>query len=335
VQLRLEDLTILKKGNIRTVLVSGKSKRSSGHPLMGFIPENLIPEQQDLDGTWDLATQTRNNASLQIELLKYHEALEELRRQYLEEYRRRQELEEQLRQRVEFERIIIHELKTPLTPLMAAGDLLLSESPPEPLISLARIICTGADRINRMIDELLDLARGETGMLKIKCRWLDPLMLLSDIIDYMAPKASENRQTFLAGIPISLRPLWADEGRLRQVILNLLDNAFKFTPRGGKITLNAREDDESLVISVCDNGCGIDEEEQKHLFEPYFQPQQGDVEHFKGLGLGLALARTLVELHGGRIWVKSQKAQGTTFGLSIPSQISREVIRASCEGSHC
>jgi signal transduction histidine kinase len=111
--------------------------------------------------------------------------------------------------------------------------------------------------------------------------------------------------------------VWADEERLRQVVLNLLINASKFTPEGGKITLKAREEDGHLVIEVQDTGSGILEEEQERLFQPYHR-QVSDRERLSGLGLGLALCKYLVELHNGKIWVESKMGEGSTFAFTIP-----------------
>jgi len=268
----------------------------------------------------------RINTTLQAELDQRQCAEEDMHRLYLEERGQRQKLEAQMKKRVEFLRAIVHELKTPLTPMMAASDLLISESPPEPILSLARRIERGACNLEKIIDELLDLARGEMGMLKLKCRWLEPLPLLSGICDYILSEVARNRQSLVVDMPRTLRVVWADEGRLREITLNLLDNALKFTPRGGQIKVKAVEDDENLLVTVCDNGCGVDEEEQERLFEPYYC-LPGEGERLSGLGLGLALARNLVELHGGRIWVESQRGKGSTFGFSIPSPISKEKDR--------
>jgi signal transduction histidine kinase len=122
-------------------------------------------------------------------------------------------------------------------------------------------------------------------------------------------------------LPVYLPQLRADEGRLRQVVLNLVSNASKFTPDGGMITIKAREMAGEMVVEVRDTGRGISEEEGQRLFEPYHR-LESDREHLSGLGLGLALCKTLVELHGGRIWVESQPGQGSTFSFSVPLEHS-------------
>jgi len=135
----------------------------------------------------------------------------------------------------------------------------------------------------------------------------------------MSPVASSHGQALILELPSSLPLARAEEGRLRQVVLNLLNNASKFTPGGGKIVLRAKEDGADLVVEVQDTGRGINAAEQQRLFEPYHR-LESDREHLSGLGLGLALCKTLVELHGGRIWVQSEAGKGSTFGFSVPQE---------------
>ena len=245
---------------------------------------------------------------------RYGEKLQEL---YEQERKLRQELEAEMKKRIEFTRALAHELKTPLTPVMASSELLVAELKKEPLLSLARNINRGASNLNKRIDELLDLARGEIGMLQLKLELVDMLRLLREVAGDMAPLALSHGQALNLDLPDSLPMVRADEGRLRQVVLNLLSNASKFTPEGGIITLRARGKDREVITEVQDTGRGITVEEQRRLFEAYHR-LESDREHLSGLGLGLALCKTLVELHGGRIWVRSQAGKGSTFSFSIP-----------------
>jgi PAS domain S-box-containing protein len=244
-------------------------------------------------------------------------AEEKLEEAYEKERRLRQELQIEVQRRVEFTRALVHELKTPLTPIMSSSDLLVSGLTEEPWLSVAQNIQRGAINLNKRIGELLDLARGEIGMLKLNPRRVDILKLLQHVGSEMSVVASGNGQTLKVELPESLPLPWADEDRLRQITQNLLVNATKFTPEGGIITLRAKEQNGSLIIEVQDTGYGIPEEEQRRLFRPYHR-QIGDREHLSGLGLGLALCKNLVQLHGGRIWVKSEEGKGATFSFSIP-----------------
>ena len=244
-------------------------------------------------------------------------AQEKLEEAYEKERRLRQELEIEVQRRVEFTRALVHELKTPLTPIMSSSDLLVSGLTEEPWLSVAQNIQRGAINLNRRIGELLDLARGEIGMLRLNPKRVDVLKLLQHVGSEMSAVATSNGQTLKVELPETLPLPWADEDRIRQITQNLLVNATKFTPEGGTITLRAKEQNGSLVVEVQDTGYGIPEEEQKRLFRPYHR-QIGDREHLSGLGLGLALCKNLVQLHGGRIWVVSQEGKGSTFAFAIP-----------------
>ncbi len=240
---------------------------------------------------------------------------EKLRELYEQERESRQQLEAEMKKRVEFTRALAHELKTPLTSVLASSDLLESELREEPLQTLARSIRQGASNLNSRIDELLDLARGEVGMLQLKLEWVDMSKLLRETAESMIPLASRRGQSLVIALPLSLPPVRADAARLQQIVANLLSNALKFTPVGGNIKLGAKQKDAALVVEVRDMGRGIPKEDQKFLFEPYHRLQ---TEPSGGLGLGLALCRMLVELHGGQIWVRSQVGKGSTFGFSLP-----------------
>jgi signal transduction histidine kinase len=244
-------------------------------------------------------------------------AEQKLEEAYEKERRLRQELQIEVQRRVEFTRALVHELKTPLTPIMSSSDLLVSGLTEEPWLSVAQNIQRGAINLNKRIGELLDLARGEIGMLKLNPKRVDILKLLQHVGSEMSAVATSNGQKLVVELPESLPLPWADEDRLRQVTQNLLVNATKFTPEGGTITLRAKEQNGSLVVEVQDTGYGIPEEEQRRLFRPYHR-QVCDREHLSGLGLGLALCKNLVQLHGGRIWVTSKEGKGSTFSFSIP-----------------
>ena len=236
---------------------------------------------------------------------------------YEKERRLRQELQIEVQRRVEFTRALVHELKTPLTPIMSSSDLLVSGLKEEPWLSVAQNIQRGAINLNKRIGELLDLARGEIGILRLNPKRVDFLKQLQHVGSEMSVVASSNGQTLKVELPPSLPLPWADSDRLLQITQNLLVNATKFTPEGGTITLRAKEENGSIVVEVQDTGYGIPEEEQRRLFRAYHR-QTGDREHLSGLGLGLALCKNLVQLHGGRIWVRSQEGKGSTFSFSVP-----------------
>ncbi|MFC1907603.1 ATP-binding protein, partial [Chloroflexota bacterium] len=247
-----------------------------------------------------------------------------LREQYQHEKDLRKEIETEIAKRVEFTRALVHELKTPMTPIKVSSELLLEETKEiskEPFLSLAQNINRGVINLEQRIDELLDLARGEIGMLTLHTRKLNPESLLREIETEMVPVASRNGLSLSLELSSSLPVILADEKRMRQIILNLINNALKFTPSGGQITLRAKADSKNLLVEVQDTGRGVSGKDQSLLFNPYQQIEDGRF-RYGGMGLGLALSKDLVELHGGKIWVKSQKGKGSTFSFSIPIEAS-------------
>jgi PAS domain S-box-containing protein len=307
-----EDRFMVRESAIRML----KGERSSPYKYRIVNPDGR--ERRLLEGVVSIQYQGRRAVlGHALDITELERAEERLQEAYEKERNLRQELEAEFERRVFFTRALVHELKTPLTPVLASSELLASELKEEPYLSLAKNIHNGAVNLNNRISELLDLARMEIGTLQINLRSVDASALLLAIADEMKPAVAGNRQTLEVSVPPSLPLVWADEERLRQVVLNLMINASKFTPEGGTITLRARPQDNNLVVEVADTGMGIPDDEQKQLFKPYHS-RVDDREHLSGLGLGLALCKYLVELHGGKIWVNSAVGKGSTFSFSVP-----------------
>ena len=227
-------------------------------------------------------------------------------------------LQEQIDQKILFTRTLVHELKTPLTPMIGASEMLLDKTKDDEVLArIAVNINRGAHNLNSRISDLTDLAKGEIGILNIEYKPFNFLQMIEDLVDYVKLSAERNKQSILVKIPPKFPTVWADEDRIRQVILNLLDNAIKYNPKNSKITLEVDADRYNLMVHIKDNGIGIDEEDQKHLFELYFV-SSNNKEGLRGLGIGLPLSKMIVESHGGRIWFESKKGAGSTFSFSIP-----------------
>ncbi len=302
-----------------TVMVNGLNKIITTGDTAIRLPisgnDELTMVARTMNGL--LASLGEASAELRAREERYRLLAEDVQKLYQEEKRLRQELQTEVKKRIEYTRGLVHELKTPITPIIAAAELLLEEIREPPLDNLVKSISRSAANLDRRIDELLDTARSEVSMLRLHPESIDVTTLLRDVASEMRLVAQHGKQSLVLGIPASLPMVVADKDRIRQVLLNLLSNAIKYTPPGGKITLSAEHDDTNLIISVSDTGHGINEEQQKHLFEPYYRVEDGR-ELLSGLGLGLYLAKSLVELHGGRIWVKSEKNKGSTFSFSLP-----------------
>jgi len=237
-------------------------------------------------------------------------------------YEREQTLSTALRQQIEerslYTRALVHELKTPLTPLLTASDYLEAALTDDPARGFARNIKLGARNMEKRINELLDLARGEVGTLRLSYRAFDLKEMLAETAEYVRPESTRRGQSLELELPEAPLPMRPDPDRLRQVVMNLLSNSVKFSRKGGKIRLSARAEPDGAVITVADDGAGIATSDLPYIFQPYHRGQNTDKNRLGGLGLGLVLSKMIVELHGGQIWLKSAVGKGTTFNFKIP-----------------
>lgn len=295
------------------------------------------------DGSISIITIARDITSqqrAQKEIESYHQRLEEMvaartealnseiasRKRAESELRslfeREQTLSAALRQQIEerslFTRALVHELKTPLTPLLTASDFLEATLTDETARGFARNIKLGARNLEKRINEMLDLARGEVGALRLTYRDFDLVELLTETAAYVRPETTRRGQILELNLPPAPLTIQADPDRLRQVVLNLINNSSKFTRKGGHIKVIARSEPGAAVISVEDTGAGIPTSDLPFIFQPYHRGQNSDRKRLGGLGLGLALAKMIVELHGGQIWLKSAVGKGSTFHFKVP-----------------
>jgi signal transduction histidine kinase len=194
---------------------------------------------------------------------------------------------------------------------------LLEEERNERLGKLAQYVWESANGLNTRIDELHDVVKGEIGRLDLELKPLKLEPLLSSLVEETQALAQQHGVVIKLKIPESLPDVYADAARVRQIVLNLLNNAFKYAAEGGKVAIICTSKARSVTIEVRDKGPGIAEHEQQHLFEPGFQITYRN-ELRGGLGIGLALCKLLVEIHGGRIWVKSQTGKGSSFFFTLP-----------------
>jgi signal transduction histidine kinase len=236
---------------------------------------------------------------------------------YKREKKLHQRLQVEMKGRIDFTRNLIHELKTPLTSLVATSQLLLDEEKNERLSKLARYVSEGANSLNSRIDELHDVVKGEIGKLELDLKPLDLSQLLISIVEETQALARQNSIVINLKLSEPLPEVYGDAVRIRQVILNLLNNAFKYAAEGGVVTIKAAARTSSITVEVRDEGPGIAEEDQEYLFEPGYQKIHSG-KRSGGLGIGLAFCRLLVDLHGGKIWVKSQPGKGSSFFFTLP-----------------
>jgi PAS domain S-box-containing protein len=242
---------------------------------------------------------------------------EKLEKAYASEKALREKLEEESRKRVDFSKALVHELKTPLTPVLASTELLMEEKLSDTGRILVKNIQRGATSLNMRIDELLDLAMGEVGQIELIFKEVDLLAAIRSVMDDSATNAAGKSLSLTVEAPKRFPLVEADESRIRQVIRNLLNGAIRFAPEGGNVQLRLRREDGSAVVEVQDNGRGLAPEDLKHIFEAYRRPRE-ERRRLGGLGIGLAVAHILVGLHGGEIRATSEPGKGCLFRISLP-----------------
>jgi signal transduction histidine kinase len=216
-----------------------------------------------------------------------------------------------------------HELRTPLNAIIGFSEVLLQrmfgELNPKQEEYLQDVLSSGRHLLS-LINDILDLSKVEAGRMELELARFDLPQALQDTLVLVRERAVRHGIELHLDADPRLGALVADERKLKQVMLNLLSNAVKFTPEGGRVEVRAMPVNGAVEISVADTGIGIAPENQELIFEE-FRQVGGDYAHKReGTGLGLTLARKLVELHGGRLWVKSQVGQGSTFTFSVPER---------------
>jgi signal transduction histidine kinase len=215
---------------------------------------------------------------------------------------------------------VSHELKTPLTSIQGFAQAIQdgTANTPEALKQAGTIIYSEASRMFRMVMDLLDLARLDSGIADLEHTPLDLAAILNNIVDKMTPQARQ-AQVDLASKISAIPPILGDADRLSQVFTNLVDNAIKYTPAGGHVTVSAGQTDGKVEITVSDSGMGISPEDLPHIFERFYQTdksRRGGRGH--GVGLGLAIAREIVLAHQGSMDVTSTPGQGSNFVIKLP-----------------
>jgi PAS domain S-box-containing protein len=238
------------------------------------------------------------------------------------ERRAREAAEAANRAKDEFLATISHELRTPLTSILGWARLIESaDLDAEGIARAARTIVRNAATQAQLVDDLLDMSRVVTGRLRLDFEACDLAAVVTAAIETVRPTAEAKGVALSTILAADSVPIIGAPDRLQQVMWNLLTNAIKFTPAGGTISVSLREADQIAEIAVCDNGDGIAPDVLPHVFEMFRQEDSSTTRSHGGLGLGLALVKHLVELHGGRVHAASPgKGQGASFSVALPRQ---------------
>jgi two-component system phosphate regulon sensor histidine kinase PhoR len=221
--------------------------------------------------------------------------------------------------RQDFVANVSHELRTPLTTIKGYAETLLEGALKEPVASqFVQVIKRHTDRLTKIVEDLLTLSKIESREFQLKKEKVSIDELTEDVLGFVK-EAAERKKITLSRVEISpFLDVTADRHSLEQLLVNLLDNAIKYTPEGGKVTISASEKDPREVeISVHDNGIGIPKEDLPRIFERFYRVDKGRSQELGGTGLGLSIVKHLVQAHGGRVWVESQIGKGTTFYFTL------------------
>jgi PAS domain S-box-containing protein len=266
-----------------------------------------------------------------------------------------QELARATRLKDEFLANMSHELRTPLNAILGMTEGLQDQvfgEIKQPQIKALQTIARSASHLLELIDDILDVAKIESGQIELECTPTNVALLCRSSLAFITQQALKKRIQVEIKLPFNLPDLYVDERRVRQVLINLLTNAVKFTPEGGSITIKASNEQypingvdftdstlskNFLYISVIDTGIGIASEQIDRLFKPFIQIDSALNRQYTGTGLGLALVKRIVELHGGRVGLSSEVKIGSCFTIALPCITSTtslpSIQKSSCNSS--
>jgi len=240
----------------------------------------------------------------------------------LDAHRLLQSAREAARARDDLLGVVAHDLRNPLALISLSAQQVARQLPADAARArrATEAIERSCTRANRLIERLLDIRRAQDGRLPLVSQSLSAVGLVAEAIEAQAPLAATRSLSLEMDAPDGLPPVWADHDRISEVLANLIGNAVKFTPPGGRISVGVVNREEDVLFSVKDNGPGIPTEALPHLFEVFWQ---GGRRELGGFGMGLPIARSIIAAHGGHIWVESKPGSGCTVFFTLPDTRSR------------
>jgi signal transduction histidine kinase/CheY-like chemotaxis protein len=229
----------------------------------------------------------------------------------------------------EFVSTVSHELRTPLTSIKGYVDLILDGDAgdvDEIQREFLGIVKENADRLVALINDMLDISRIESGRVHLKIEPMPINDVIAGTVDSFRAVLEQTGRTVKTRVPENLPRVKADRDRVGQVLVNFVSNALKYSPNGGEVVISARHVGDFVNVSVQDHGMGISREDQKQLFTKFYRIDNALTREIGGTGLGLSICKSIIELHGGKVWVRSKMGEGSTFTFSVPVA-PRELVR--------
>ena len=233
-----------------------------------------------------------------------------------------EEIDRSSRMKNDFISTVSHELRTPLTAIKGWAETLLTvnENKDKTMTDGLRVIVSETDHLYSLVEDLLDFSKIESGRMTLFLQPVDGLAELEDAVSAMRDRANRQGLEIVYSAPEAAAPMNADPDRIKQVFVNVLDNAIKYTPEGGHIAVTAELTPQTLRICFADNGCGIAEEDLPHVKEKFYKANIS----VKGSGIGLAVCEEIINLHKGSIHIESKLGEGTQVTVSLPLRAERK-----------
>lgn len=290
------------RASVRALAEDGEYRRKDGTRVFVRLRSTTVDDDtaRVLSVAVDISDQKRAEAE--------RDALLECER------RARAEAEAAVSAREEILAIVSHDLRNPLNSISISASALESVGAGGPLPQ-AGIIQRAVGRMSRLIQDLLDVSQITSGRLDVHPTAVELATLFEELRILLEPQLLQKHQQFACDCPDAGLIVRADPHRITQVLANLIGNAIKFTPEGGRVSLSARRDDGGVLVEVSDTGQGIDTQDLSNIFERFWQARRV---RRGGVGLGLPIAKGIINAHGGRIWADSSPGVGTTFSFTLP-----------------
>ncbi len=272
-------------------------------------------------------SQAIENSTLYEQLWKSHRELEmKVKERTLQLAKANEELLRMNRMKSDFVSNVSHELRTPLTSIKGYASLLgegklgpMTEDQKKRLLRIDE----QTNSLTQLVNDLLDISRIESGKAVMDMKPVASETLHEKAADLLHPQIHEKEITFEVDSEKGLPEVWADREKIERAILNLLGNAVKFTPKGGRVKLRVFRHKDGVEWDIQDTGIGVETKDIPRLFEEFFRSENAIRQSIKGTGLGLSLVKGIIEAHGGKIWVKSKVGEGSTFSFTLPIQAAR------------
>ena len=289
----------------------------------------LMGERQEISGLRKSGEEFPAEASIQRMVIDGRDIYAAVLRDVSARYRAEEALHQAIRARDDMMGIVSHDLRNPASAVKMLAKSILEEARersdiPADVAERVEVMQEAAAQIDALIQDLLDVTRLEAGRLTVSRRNVEPAPLVEAALYAMRTLAESSGVELTASYDDTLPTVYADPDRVTQLLSNLVGNALKFTPAGGRVEVRVQPHGEGALVSVVDTGEGIPADQLPHVFDRFFQVSSSRMASRHGAGLGLPIARGIVEAHGGTIWIESAQGRGTTVRFTLPAAVGND-----------